>query len=63
MLTVPEVARILGLDRSKVRRFCAAGRLPATKVGRDWLIKKSDALRFAKKPRKSGRPVGWKPAK
>ena len=59
LLTVPEAARLVGLDPSRVRTFCVSGLLPATKVGRDWLVKGSDVVRFARKPRKPGRPFGW----
>jgi excisionase family DNA binding protein len=36
--TVTEAARILGKDRSTVRKWCIAGRIPSFKVGGMWHI-------------------------
>lgn len=36
LLTAPQVAELLGVDRSTVYRMAADGRLPALKVGRQW---------------------------
>ena len=36
--TVSQAAQHLGLAARTVRKYCAEGRLPATKVGRDWMI-------------------------
>lgn len=37
-ITVEEAASLLGVSLATVRRQCAAGELPATKVGRSWVI-------------------------
>src|SRR6267378_910558 len=37
-LSSREVARRLGLDPSRVRRLADAGRLPARKLGHDWMF-------------------------
>ncbi len=58
LLTIPQAARRLGLDVSMVRRYCAGGRIPAQRIGRDWLIRAQDLDRFIRRP--SGRPA--KPA-
>ncbi|NNL98141.1 MAG: helix-turn-helix domain-containing protein [Acidimicrobiia bacterium] len=36
LLTTPQVAEFLGVDRSTIYRMAADGRLPAIKVGRQW---------------------------
>lgn len=39
VLTTEEYAKKLGIDPSRVRRLCEAGRIPgAKKIGRDWII-------------------------
>jgi excisionase family DNA binding protein len=52
--TTKHAAKILGVNDSRVRQFILAGRLPAQKVGRDWLILESDLEKV--KDRKPGRP-------
>lgn len=37
-MTVIEVAQRIGVHEMTARRWCVAGRIPATKVGRAWLI-------------------------
>jgi excisionase family DNA binding protein len=56
LLTVPEVAERLGLSIAMVRRYCAQGKLPAQKLGRDWAVRRQDIERFAAAPRHTGRP-------
>jgi len=52
--TTTEAAARLGLTPRRVRALCAAGHLPAAKVGRDWIIAQADLDAF--RPRKAGRP-------
>jgi excisionase family DNA binding protein len=57
LVTVAEAAEIIGLSRVRVRQLVASGTLPAEKVGRDWLVRRSVAERFARKERRGpGRP-------
>jgi len=42
MLTVPEAARIAGRDPETIRRWIRTGKLPATKVGTQHVIRESD---------------------
>lgn len=57
MSTVPgyasaaEAAEYLDIDHSQVCRYCTDGRLPAIKVGNQWLIKNADLRKFQKPPR------------
>ena len=55
-LTTAQAAEQLRLTVSMVRRYCRDGRLPAQKVGRDWLIRNEDLEQFKAIPRKVGRP-------
>jgi len=57
LLTISEAAERLGLSVAMVRRYCAAGKLPAQKIGRDWAIRQRDVEHFAATPRRSGRPT------
>lgn len=54
LLTTTEAARILGVNQSRVRQLILAGRLPASKHGRDLVIKEQDLILV--KNRKVGRP-------
>ena len=54
LLTAKQAAQILGVDSSRVRVLIRKGRLPAQKVGRDWVILEPD-LELVK-DRKPGRP-------
>lgn len=49
-LTAHEVAEMLGVDHSQVCRYCADGKLPAIKVGNQWMIRGADARRFKRPP-------------
>lgn len=44
MLKVQEVADLLRLSKATVQRWCAAGKLPALKLGQQWRID-ANALR------------------
>jgi excisionase family DNA binding protein len=54
-----QAAEILGVNDSRVRQLILAGRLPAQKVGRDWVIFEKDlkkvAGRIHGRPRKGDR--------
>jgi excisionase family DNA binding protein len=54
LITTKEAAARLGVIPARVRALIAAKRLPAQKVGRDWLIKEKD-LELVR-DRKPGRP-------
>lgn len=56
MITTQEAAARLGISSRRVRALIDAGRLPAEKIGRDWLIKVSDLALLAE--RKAGYPKG-----
>lgn len=53
-LTTVEVAEILGISRVRVFQLIRSEKLPAEKIGRDWLIKEKDLDLV--KVRKAGRP-------
>jgi excisionase family DNA binding protein len=55
-ITTNEAALRLGIDRSRIHQLLRAGRLPATKLGRDWLIEEADLDLV--RDRKPGR-AGW----
>lgn len=49
-----EAARRLGVTPGRVRQLITAGRLPATRLGRDWAIEERSLSKVA--VRKPGRP-------
>lgn len=49
-LTTQQVGKILNVTPQRVLALIRAGRLPATKVGRDWLITRQDLATFEKRP-------------
>lgn len=54
VLTTKQAAERLGITVRRVQALVSAGRLPAVKIGRDFVIKPSD-LRLVEH-RKAGRP-------
>lgn len=55
-VSVTDAAELLGLSRRRVHDIIRDGRLKPTRVGSVYLLLRSDVEKFAKKPRKSGRP-------
>jgi excisionase family DNA binding protein len=49
-----EAAQLLGISLHRVRALIAADRLPARKLGRDWVIARADLALVAE--RRPGRP-------
>jgi len=54
LLGVPDAARELGLSPARVRDFIREGRLPAYKIGDQWIIRRTDLGLVAH--RRTGRP-------
>lgn len=55
-MLVPQAAAELAVSRFTVWKYIDSGRLPATRVGRDWIIRRSDLETFKGQRRKPGRP-------
>ncbi len=55
LLTTPEVAERLGITLARVQQLIWKGRLPAQKIGRDYVINEDDLKLVA--DRKPGRPT------
>ncbi len=56
-LTLTRAAYLAGLSPQRLRQLISEGRLPARKVGRDWLVHPADALELARdSSRRTGRP-------
>ena len=54
LLTTPQVAAKLGVTVARVQALIWSGRLPAEKVGRDYIVKEEDLKLVSN--RKPGRP-------
>jgi excisionase family DNA binding protein len=54
LLTTTEAATRLGVSVPRVRQLLIDGRIPATKHGRDWLVRAEDVDAYT--PRPSGKP-------
>lgn len=61
LLTTPEAAKRLGVTVARVQKLIWDGRLPAQKIGRDYVIKEED-LKLVEN-RKTGRPPKAEAAK
>ena len=59
LLSVKEVAEILGVNHQRVQALISQDRLPAQKIGNSYVIKECD-LELVK-DRKVGRPKGYSP--
>lgn len=46
LLSVVQVAQIVGKEAVTVRRWCEQGRIPAVKIGRDWRIREQTVRRI-----------------
>lgn len=55
MMTIPEAAARLGVNRQWVWRLVKAGRLAGEKRGRDWLIDPESVEKYKNSERKAGR--------
>ena len=47
-LTLPEAAKLLGLKPDSLRRQAGRGALRAYKIGRDWVVDRSEVERYAR---------------
>jgi len=54
MINTSQAAKAIGVTPRRVLALIQSGRLPAVKVGRDWVVKKSDLKLVSS--RKPGRP-------
>ena len=55
-LTLSEAADVIGITKGRLSIIAKAGKIPSTRLGRQVLILRSDAVTFKKKERKAGRP-------
>ena len=46
LISCTDVAKITGRDKETVRKWCREGRLPAFKVGKDWLVRVKDLTEY-----------------
>lgn len=56
LCTVPDAAKILNVSKRRVRQLINEKRLPAEKMGRQWIMRREDVVAFAAQPRNVGRP-------
>ncbi len=56
LLTLPDIAEMTGMAGPTVRVWVKTGRLPATKVGRGWLVKRGDLEDMLAADPRIGRP-------
>ncbi|MHA7209565.1 excisionase family DNA-binding protein [Arthrobacter sp. MDT1-65] len=54
-ISVAEASRRMGVTGARVRQLIAAGDLPATRVGRAWVLDAATVARYS--PRRHGRPI------
>lgn len=52
MLTLAEVAELLGVSPSTLRHQIRNGKLKATKFGRDWMVRAGEVKRYARENRR-----------
>lgn len=56
LLTLPEIAEMTGMANPTVRVWVNQGRLPATKVGRQWMVRRADLEKMLAEDPRIGRP-------
>jgi excisionase family DNA binding protein len=62
-MTTKQAAETLGVNDSRVRQMIREEGLPATKAGRDWLIRRSDLTRYIAAHRLAPRTGRGRPPK
>lgn len=60
-MLVPQAAQELGVSRFTVWKYIDSQRLPAFRVGRDWIIRRADLDTFKATRRRAGRPKATPP--
>jgi excisionase family DNA binding protein len=53
-ITTKEAAKLTGYTAAYFRQLIARGRLSGQKIGRDWVLNKSDVLAYAEKMKQLG---------
>ncbi len=56
LMTLVQVAQRTGRNIVDLRRWCHEGRIPAVKVGRDWIINEADLAVIDAIPKRSRKP-------
>jgi excisionase family DNA binding protein len=57
LLSLDDVAQSLGISRRRVQALVERGQLPASRVGRVWLVEAADVRQRSRSTAKRGRPV------
>lgn len=60
VFSVSQVAGLIGFWTRNVRKAIEDGHLPATRLGREWMIRRTDALKYITALRMRGRPSSRK---
>ncbi|MEL7640736.1 MAG: helix-turn-helix domain-containing protein [Solidesulfovibrio sp.] len=63
MMTTQQAAGVLGIRPETVRQQIRAGRIKATKLGRDWFIEPGELERYHREHQQTGLTTRWKEAK
>ena len=58
LMTLPEIAQTLGMNPSTVRLWVREGRLQAEKMGRKWMVRRTDLERMLAEQPQVGHPRG-----
>lgn len=62
-MLIPVAAKEIGVSRQTLWRYVSNGRLPAKKVGRDFMIRREDLAAFDAARKPAGRPRKAAPKK
>ena len=63
MLSVSEAASKTGLSGARIRKALADGQIRGVRLETSWLIEDQSLEEFMTRPRKPGRPIGWRKPK
>jgi excisionase family DNA binding protein len=56
-MSTGEAARSLGVSPNRIRQLVSSGQLPASRIGRNWVIRRADVERYRSLPAGAkGRP-------
>ena len=57
LLTSTQAGELLGVSADTIKKYCQWGKLKAMKMGRDWLISRSEVSRYQADRVPPGRPA------
>ncbi len=59
-ITTKQAAELIGYNAEYIRKLAQSGKIPAQKLGRDWVMKRADLLAYTRSVQEKGHKRGPK---